>query len=62
MCGARPSAYDDPPTRSRTIPAAGDGDFRRGSRLRSIVYFMLRAVTGSLDGGEKRNPRRIAKV
>ena len=34
----------------------------RGSSARSIARSNAAAVTGSFDGGEKRNPRRILNV
>ncbi len=36
--------------------------FMTGLRVRSIVYLNVCAVTGSLEGGEKRNPFRIVNV
>ena len=38
------------------------GLFIVGSSVRSIVDLNVCAVTGSFEGGEKRNPRRIVNV
>lgn len=43
-------------------PFNSAGPFILGLRLRSIAYLNVCAVTGSFEGGEKRNPLRIVNV
>src|SRR5712691_1528792 len=62
MWGSLPALYAFSPTTSARKPFNSAGPFILGLRLRSIEYLNVCAVTGSFEGGEKRNPLRILNV
>src|SRR4051794_39647096 len=59
MCRARPARYAAAPTMS---DANGHACCTLGLSVRSMVCLNVSAVTGSLEGGENRNPGRIRNV
>jgi len=54
--------YAATPTMSDASASAGVLRPSRGESARSIEYLNVRAVTGSFDGGEKRNPGLMPNV
>src|SRR5829696_5130287 len=61
MCCDRRERYAVKPAMSDANAAAAVFAPSRGESARSIVNLKVSAVTGLLDGGEKRKPGRIRK-